>query len=62
MPNFPENKQMNNFLHIFFQHPLYLRKKGKKFFFRDKQKSWKKIIKWCNEWTDGYVAVGHPWC
>ena len=29
---------------------------------RDKQKSWKKIIKWCNEWTDGYVAVGHPWC
>ena len=24
MPNFPENKQMNNFLHIFFQHPLYL--------------------------------------
>ena len=30
MPNFPENKQMNNFLHIFFQHPLYLRKKGKK--------------------------------
>ena len=25
MPNFPENKQMNNFLH-----PLYLRKKGKK--------------------------------
>ena len=33
MPNFPENKQMNNFLHIFFQHPLYLRKKGKNFFF-----------------------------
>ena len=34
MPNFPENKQMNNFLHIFFQHPLYLKKMGKKFFFQ----------------------------
>ena len=34
MPNFPENKQMNNFLHIFFQHPLYLKKKGKNFFFQ----------------------------
>ena len=34
MPNCPENKQMNNFLHIFFQHPLYLRKMGKNFFFQ----------------------------
>ena len=33
-PNFPENKQMNNFLHIFFQHPLYLKTMGKKSFFQ----------------------------
>ena len=32
MPNFLENKQMNNFLLIFFQHPLYLKKWEKKFF------------------------------
>ena len=42
MPNFPENKQMNNFLHIFFQHPLYLRKKGKKIFFQRQTKELKK--------------------
>ena len=33
MPNFPENKQMNNFLHIFFQQPLYLKTMGKKISF-----------------------------
>ena len=33
MPNFPENKQMYNFLHIFFQHPIYLKTMGKKIFF-----------------------------
>ena len=34
MPNFPENKQMNNFWHIFFQHPLYLKNYGEKIFFQ----------------------------
>ena len=31
MPNFPVNKQMNNFKHIFFQHHPIL-KKGEKIF------------------------------
>ena len=32
MLNFPENKQMNNFLH-FFEHPLWLKEMGKFIFY-----------------------------